>query len=246
MATYKLKFIACVMIGLTAGCQNGSKRNAGALQGPIPRAPVETGGGPRRYSLHAGDVLDIKFFHMPELNETLPIRPDGKISLQLIDEVAVAGLTPAELDALLTERYRPHLENAEITVIVRTFASQRVYVGGEVKAPTMLPLATDLTALQAIIQAGGLKESAELSNIVIIRNQGTATPRMISLNLKEAAPAGDTAAHTPLEPGDIIMVPKSGIAQLNQFVDQYIDEVLPRALNFGLYYNLNPDVRVHD
>jgi protein involved in polysaccharide export with SLBB domain len=235
-----------MMIGVTAGCGSGSKQSPGISQEPISTAPVATGGGLQPYMLHPGDVLDIKFFHMPELNETLPVRPDGKISLQLIDEVAVAGLTPAELDALLTERYSPTLENPDLTVIVRTFASQRIYVGGEVNMPTMLPLTTDLTALQAIIQAGGFKSSAELSNVVVIRNQGTTTPELMSLNLKDAVTAGNAASQIPLQPGDIIMVPKSGIAQLNQFVDQYVDEVLPRALNFGLYYNLNPSVKVHD
>jgi len=244
MGVYKIILIAFVAVGLLTGCGNHSKRSIGAFSEPISSAPVATDGGNRRYTLHAGDVLDIKFFHMPELNETLPIRPDGKISLQLVDEVTAAGLTPAELDALLTERYADSLENPELTIIVRTFTSQRVYVGGEVNAPTMLPLAADLTALQAIIQAGGLKSTAELSNIVIIRNRGTATPKLISLNLKEASTAKGAPAQVPLHPGDIVMVPKSGIAQLNQFVDQYVDEVLPRALNFGFYYNLNPNLEV--
>ncbi|MBN2132830.1 MAG: polysaccharide biosynthesis/export family protein [Sedimentisphaerales bacterium] len=242
----KVLLILIATVGLLAGCGNHSQRGTGTFRESIPGVPVATDGGPRRYTLHAGDVLDIKFFHMPELNETLPIRPDGKISLQLVDEVDAAGLTPAELDALLTERYAASLENPELTVIVRTFTSQRVYVGGEVQTPAMLPLAADLTALQAIIQAGGLKSTAELSNIVIIRNRGTATPELISLNLKEASTPGGAPPQVPLQPGDIIMVPKSGIAQLNQFVDQYVDEVLPRALNFGFYYNLNPNLEVQD
>jgi len=245
MATRRIFFVALVTSGLLAGCGIRSGRDTDALAMPTKAAAASSYDGNQRYVLHRGDVLDIKFFHMPELNETLPIRPDGKISLQLIDEVVAAGLTPAELDTLLTEQYANSLENPELAVIVRTFTTQKIYVGGEVNAPTMLPLAADMTALQAIIQAGGFRSTAKLRNIVIIRNQGTATPRLISLNLRDGA-KDSLPEHVPLQPGDIIMVPKSGIARLNQFVDQYVDEVLPRALNFGLYYNLNPNVEVED
>jgi len=244
MVTHRVLFVAFLTGGLLSGCGFESKPRS--IE-PATATEAAASAGNQRYLLHAGDVLDIKFFHMPELNETLPIRPDGKISLQLIDEVTASGLTPAELDALLTKEYANHLENPELTVIVRTFTTQKVYVGGEVNAPTMLPLTPDMTALQAVIQAGGFRKTAELRNIVIIRNQGTSTPKLISLNLRDGDGAGDgIPEHVPLQPGDIIMVPKSGIARLNQFVDQYVDEVLPRALNFGLYYNLNPNVEVED
>lgn len=243
---YKIMLVTLTISGLLAGCGADSRERVVPPTRSAAIDPGEVDGGDQRYTLHAGDVVDIKFFHMPELNETLPIRPDGRISLQLIDEVHAAGLTPAELDALLTERYAGSLDNPELTVIVRTFTSQKVYVGGEVNAPGMLPLTADLTALQAIIQAGGLKNTAELSNIVVIRNQGTTTPKLISLNLREPSTTNGVPEHLRLQPGDIIMVPKSGIARLNQFVDQYVDEVLPRALNFGLVYNLNPTVTVRD
>ena len=245
MGAGKIVFIALLTAGLLAGCGGHSRQSLQTAMEAATPPPIESG-VQQPYLLHVGDVLDIKFFHMPELNETLPIRPDGKISLQLVDEVTAAGLTPAELDALLTQRYAGSLDNPELTVIVRTFTSQRVYVGGEVHAPTMLPLAAGMTALQAIIQAGGLKSSAELKNIVIIRNQGTRTPKLISLNLEAPSAGEGVANHMALQPGDIVMVPKSGIARLNQFVDQYVDEVLPRALNFGLYYNLNSNIKVQD
>lgn len=86
----------------------------------------------QEYRLSAGDKLDIKFFYNPELNETVVVRPDGRISLQLVDEVAVAGITPAQIDVLLTSKYSRELKRPDVTVIVKSFGVQQVYVGGEV------------------------------------------------------------------------------------------------------------------
>jgi len=92
------------------------------------------------YIIQAGDQLDIKFFYNPELNDSVTVRPDGKISLQLVDEVQAAGQTPAQLDDFLTEKYAKELRKPVITVIVKSFASQRVYVGGEVNRQVLWPL----------------------------------------------------------------------------------------------------------
>ena len=90
------------------------------------------------YQLQPGDVLDIKFYYASDLNEHVKIRPDGKISLQLIGELDVASLTPQDLDSLLRERYARILVNPEVAVIVREFAGQKAYVGGEVNSPGVI------------------------------------------------------------------------------------------------------------
>src|SRR4030042_306695 len=106
--------------------------------------------------LGSGDTLDIKFFNNPELNENQAIRPDGKISLQLIGEVMANGKSPEELKEHLVKLYTPQLRKPDVTVIVRTLANRRVYVGGHVKTPGLLELRPQMTALEAIIQAGGV------------------------------------------------------------------------------------------
>jgi hypothetical protein len=112
--------------------------------------------------LGPGDVLDIKFRYADELNDNQTVRPDGKITLQMVDEVQAAGLTPLELDAKLTELYSKYLKDPVISVVVRELVSQRVYVGGEVNKPGEVLLAGQLTALQAIMASGGFdKVSAE-------------------------------------------------------------------------------------
>ena len=116
---------------------------------------------PPVYSIQPGDQLDIKFFYNPELNENVTVRPDGVISLQLVDEIHASGLTPAQLDDLLTQKYSHELKKPMITVIVRSFAMQRVYVGGEVNRQGFVNLTAGMTPLQAVLEAGGFKETAD-------------------------------------------------------------------------------------
>src|SRR4030043_1057184 len=111
----------------------------------------------REYKIQLGDQLDVKFYYNPELNEQVIVRPDGRISLQLIHEVSAAGLTPDELNQLLTRRYAAQRNKPELTVIVRAFGGQKVYVDGEVAKPGMLPLVGTMNVLQAISHAGGMK-----------------------------------------------------------------------------------------
>src|SRR4030042_6230584 len=107
--------------------------------------------------LAPGDTLDFKFFNNPELNENQTIRPDGKISLQLIGEIMATAKSPEELRELLVKLYTPQLRRPEVTVIVRTLANRRVYVGGHVTHPGLLELKPQMTALEAIIPAGGVE-----------------------------------------------------------------------------------------
>jgi polysaccharide export outer membrane protein len=92
-----------------------------AIQKAIPVSEMPQAQEPAAYVIRPGDQLDIKFFYNPELNESVTVRPDGKISLQLVDEVQASGLQPAELDAMLTEAYSRELKKPMVTVIVRSF-----------------------------------------------------------------------------------------------------------------------------
>jgi protein involved in polysaccharide export with SLBB domain len=192
------------------------------------------------YLLQPGDVIDVKFYYNPELNEHITIRPDGKISLQLINEIRASGLSPSGLDSVLTEKYSKLLTNPEVTVIVRECAGYRVYIGGEVNAPGMFPLVGRQTVLRAILQAGGAKNTGELGSVVILRNQKTDKPLFITLNLAKDLMVPDRGNDIVLKPYDIVFVPKSIIAQLNQFVEQYFDKLIPVTKSFGIAYNISP------
>ena len=165
----KIKNISFVLIAvilcLLAACSSnrGLEKKTGApmpMEADFPK--------PVAYTIQPGDSLDIKFFYNPELNESVIVRPDGKISLQLIDDIKASGLAPSELDALLTKNYSKELRKPELTVIVRSFVSQRIFVGGEVNRPGLIPLAAGMSPVQAVFQAGGLKDTAQLKETILI------------------------------------------------------------------------------
>jgi protein involved in polysaccharide export with SLBB domain len=182
------------------------------------------------YVINPGDELDIKFFYTPTLNEKVTVRPDGQISLQLVGEIAAAGRTPAGLNELLIERYAGELKQPEVTVIVRSFSAQKIYVNGEVGQPTLLDLTTRTTVLQSIASAGGFKDTARKHEVIVIRRGTNGEPLVTTVNLEKVIDGTDMTQDIALLPYDLVYVPKSTIANMNTWVDQYISGMLPSEL----------------
>ncbi len=179
------------------------------------------------YRIQPTDEMDIKFFFNPELNETVIVRPDGKISLPVVDDVQAAGLTPSELDALLTQIYSQELRKPMVTVMLKTFTAQRVYVGGEVGRPGVVELKPGMTALHAVMDAGGFLDTAKPSAVIIIRSgPETDAPIPIRVDLEQSIDGDTTTGDISLQVFDVVYVPKSAIANVNLFVKQYIQGAL--------------------
>jgi protein involved in polysaccharide export with SLBB domain len=178
--------------------------------------------------LAEGDVIDTKFFYAPELNESQAIRPDGKISLQLVGEVEAAGKTPTELRETLFKLYEPRLRNPDVSVVVRSLYDRRVYVGGEVLRPGVISMPGRLTVLSAIMEAGGVRyPQAATENVVVIRyREGERIS--YAFNLKRAL-KGDPSPSFYLEPQDIVYVPQTVITRLDDWVDQHITRLMPQT-----------------
>jgi protein involved in polysaccharide export with SLBB domain len=191
----------------------------------------------KEYRIQVGDELDIKFFYNPELNEKVTVRPDGRISLQLVHDVMVAGLTPSESTKLLTQKYAPELKKPEIAVIVRSFGAHKIYVDGEVNKSGMFPLIGYMTVLQAISQAGGMKDTARKGEVLIIRRGEGNKPLVSSVNLNKVVDGTDILQDIPLKPFDIVYVPRSSIANVNVWVDQYIRKNIPIDFSTGFGYS---------
>lgn len=218
-----LKFLSIFLsLALLGACSGMPSRNLPSRADAKEMAvrPLE------EYRLCPGDGVDIKFFHHPELNETAVIRPDGKITLQFIDDVMAAGFTPSELDEMLTELYSKHLENIVISVMVRSFSEQKIYVSGEVNRPGLYPLTNDITVLKSIAIANGFKESAQPENIIVIRKGPKGEPVPVRVNLEPVMEGKQMERDIYLMPSDIVYVPKSFVAEANKFVDQYIRKLL--------------------
>jgi len=186
------------------------------------------------YILQAGDELDIKFYYSPELNERVTVRPDGRISLQLVRDVQAAGLTPIQLANTLREKYAVQLSEPEVAVIVRTFSAQRVYVGGEVERPGEMALVGPLTVLQAVSRASGFKDSARLAEVLVIRRNVDRTPLVIPVNIEDAISGEDLNQDLTLMPYDVVFVPRSVIANVNKWVKQYVANNIPFSFGFRI------------
>ena len=202
-----------------------------------PRAQANT--YPQKaYRIQVGDDLEIRFFYNSELNDKVTVRPDGYISLQLIGEVMVLDMTPGELTSLLQQRYEQMIQRTAITVTVRGFAAERFYVDGEVNKPGLFTLTGQVTVMQAIALAGGYKDTARLNELILIRRGPSNEPLAIQINLKDIINSTNMGQDVLLHPFDILFLPKSPIANVDKWVEQYIRNVLPGtpSISGGYYY----------
>ncbi len=189
------------------------------------------------YRLHVGDKLAIKLFYNQDLNQEVAIRPDGKISLLLVHEVDAVNLTPSELTKLLTESYAKHLQQPEVSVIVNGFAAQRVFVGGEVAQPGVKEIVGPTSVIQAVFAAGGFKDSARLNEVIVLRRGEDDKPFHIALDAEKAMKGIDLSQDIYLQPYDMVLVPRSRIADINLWVTQYLRNNLGLGTDFALYYS---------
>jgi protein involved in polysaccharide export with SLBB domain len=209
---------------------------ASATPKPEPVVPIEIPSERARpYRLQVGDLVAVRFYHTPELNEEVVIRPDGMISLQLVADVAAAGSTPAELEQELRQRYASELARPVVSVLVKSFGDQRVFVGGEVARPGVLPLGGGLTLFQAVQQAGGFLKTANLGQVVLVRRDLEGRTSAWAVDVEGVESGESPQSDVALGPLDLVIVPRSSIAQLNLWVEQYIRNNIPvQNLGIGL------------
>ena len=190
------------------------------------------------YYLQPGDIIDVKFFRNPELNENVIVRPDGRISLQLIDEVRVAGLSPLQLEKLLKEKYTPYLKIPMASVFIKSFGGQKVYVGGQVNSPGIVNIVGKTSVVQAIFEAGGLRADASMSDVLIISRGTDNRPAARKVNLKKALKGKLSDKETLLKPYDMVYVSKSVIVKANEFIF-HVYNFIPPNIWFGFSYDLH-------
>ena len=221
---------------LCAGCagSRSSAQNTHHSQG-VAALPADHD-AQTAYKIGVGDYLHIRFYFHDELNEEIPVRPDGRVSLQLIDDMQAAGLTPVELAHELKTSYAKHLRKPDITVQVVRVAPRRVYIGGEVNKPGLIETNDAITAVKAIMQSGGIKETANLESVVVLRYRAGMAPEFLRVNLKDDIRTGAKHEDIPLLPYDLVFVPKTFIATANQFVSQYVDKMIPLDRNVGVFW----------
>lgn len=192
------------------------------------------------YRLGFGDVIDVKFFNASQFNESVIVRPDGRISLQRVGDIKVIGMTPVQLDEIITRTYESILHAPDVTVIVREFGGQQCYVMGEVQHPGAYPVVRGMTLLRAIAASGGPKVGANLKSVILIRTDYKNRVSAKRVNISLDALEKDARLDMQVNAFDMVYVPKTFISDVNAFLSQVYDVVLPPIdvwTRYKYYYN---------
>lgn len=182
------------------------------------QAPALTVRTEDRYTLTPGDVLDIQYRYTPEFNQTLTVQPDGYISLQIGGDVKVGGHSLQEVRNLILAKVKARLESPEVIVILKEFQKPYVVVAGEVNQPGKIELREKLTALQAVLLAGGMKETAKSSQVLVFKRLNGDTAEVKVLNFKTIKRTSDLENDLTLQAGDMILVPRNRISKIERYV----------------------------
>ena len=187
-----LLLIPCIVSGLSCAAKKIAEPSA-----PPPSV---------KYTIGPEDVLKIDVWKEPELSVTVPVRTDGKISLPLIRDVLVVGLTPLQLQEELTRKLSQYVENPTVSVIVDQINSLKIFVVGNVENPGVFDAKREINIVQAIAMAGGFTEWANRRNITVFRKYGGAE-QVIKVNYNKIVSGEHPELNIPLQPGDTINVP---------------------------------------
>jgi polysaccharide export outer membrane protein len=203
-----LRLLAASLLFLSAA--SGASAQVPSPRGAVPEARAAALANSNaltatEYQIGPEDVLDISVWKNPELSRTVPVRPDGKVSLPLLNDFQAAGLTPSDLREQLVSRLSDFVPTPEVSVIVREVHSRKVAVVGAVKTAGRYELKSPMTVLEAIAMAQGFTDFAARDRIVVLRQNGGTTTR-IPFNYRKIAD-GMEQENFFVRPGDIVVVP---------------------------------------
>jgi protein involved in polysaccharide export with SLBB domain len=222
-------------------CALGILALAGCSSVPsMPRAPANPAPDSGyiadlpQYRLQIGDVLDVKLPLTPELNDEVTIRPDGRISTAFVRDALAYNRTVPELSTVLRDNYSHELRNPVVSVIVKSFAPYRIYVAGEVTSPgEYITEGPNLTLSQAIARAGGMKIAGDSAKVFILRRGPNDVPEVFSTNYRGVLRGADPSADVRLARFDVVFVPRTSIAEVYIFFNQYLQQFVPVSWGFS-------------
>ena len=186
------------------------------------------------YRFFPGDELEITVLSAPELNRSVTVGPDGRISLPLIAPVMAADRSVQELQATVIGAYSSQLLRPDVAIAVRTATPLRVFVGGEVGSPGVFDMPGDLDAFRAVMLAGGFRPTARRNQVVIIRRSRDGRPMMRTVDLMRVFSNPSDADLVPLRRFDIVYVPRTRVAEAGLFIQQWFRDLSP--ISFGFNY----------
>jgi polysaccharide export outer membrane protein len=200
--------VAAVLIAFGIATISSAAQSDRTPPGPSPTpTQSQNGGAPDDYVIGPGDVLQISVWKEPEA--TVPaavVRPDGKITMPLVNEVEVAGLTPAQANKRITDGLAKFITDANVTVVVATISPKKVYVLGAALKAGSVPYTYGMTVLQALSEAGGLNDYAKRKKMYILRTEN-GQARRLDFNYDKVVKGGNMEQNIKLLPGDTVFIP---------------------------------------
>ncbi len=169
--------------------------------------PATTSIRPDSYVIGAEDTLTVYVWKEPDMSKTIPVRPDGMISLPLIGEIRAAGYTPVQLQDVLAESMKKLISDPQVTVVVEKIGSLNFNIVGEVNHPGYFPLTRRMTVLDAIAMAGGFKDFAKTKKVYVLRTSANGAQQRLPFNYKQVIKGQDQQQNIELQPRDTIVVP---------------------------------------
>jgi polysaccharide biosynthesis/export protein len=222
---------------LVASCVSAKQ---GQAQAPSPADLPHSPAANMNYRIMPGDVLDVRFFYNPELNEQqVAVRPDGRIALQLVGDVEIAAKTPEEARISIEQLFASWVRTPSVTIQVRKYSSNKVYVTGEVPRPGLISMESPTTLVNALGEAGGITNKGNRNKVMLIRKMPNGKAAMRSVKLFEHGQATQEAM-AYLQPFDVVLVPESGISRADRWVDQWLRQLSPANLMVGFQYLTQP------
>lgn len=231
---YRVSLLPIVCLWMSMGCSGGGQARVNT-ENALPAPPVETGTGdepdlselPPEYKILPLDELEFKFEFQPEFNEIATVRPDGRITLQKLGDLYVEGMTPTQVDALITQEYMNFTATPDLTVFVRKFTSHTIYVLGEVRAPGVFDIRSRMTVYQAVAIAGGPVRGAKMGSVVLLRRGEDGNPKPLLFDLSGSEAKKGRITNDLVAAQDIIYVPRNFISDVSDFLNQIYAGLLP-------------------
>jgi polysaccharide biosynthesis/export protein len=172
----------------------------------------------KRYRLNPGDVLEVIYRYTPEFNQTVTIHPDGFIVLEIVGELEIGELTLEEARQAIIKKATERLKDPEITLLLKEFQKPYYIVAGEVLQPGKFVMNEEITALQAVMMAGGFKESAKVSQVLVFRKINREFAEVKTIDLKKIRKTTDLEKDLALETGDIIFIPPNKFSKFEKYI----------------------------
>jgi polysaccharide biosynthesis/export protein len=200
--------VAAILAVIGSGAVIAAQQAPPAAGSPPAAEPVASTGAalPAGYVIGAEDVLSIMFWRDKDMSADVVVRPDGRISLPLINDVEAAGLSPEQLRERLTQLASKLTRDPSLTVVVKEIHSRKVFITGNVGKPGAYPLSGDMNVVQLIALAGGLAEYADAKNIVVMRSEA-GRQESFKMNFKDVVKQKNVQQNISLKPGDTVIVP---------------------------------------